>query len=431
MVSKRVLCLYVPRFRVVVERERRPELASGPLIVYRPGGRPVVAEACAEAAADGVVAGMLLSRALSYCPQAVTVPAEESYYAAANAELLRPLLALTPEVELGDLGLAFMSLAGLERLVGDEAAVAAYLTPQPPPLKGEGEPEGLGSPRIGIAGGRFAAEMAARYGGAAATLLAPGEERPFIAALPLEVLPAPDPEWREMHRRLRLLGLRRLGEVAALGQVAMQAQFGAAGLRAWRLAAAQPEALRPLPIPRQLVVKRQFGVSQVADDDAPGSREAAPALGPLLTLAEMEAALAEMVADLARLLRWEGWACVALRVAWQAEGEREQEREAPLKEPSAAPAALLAALRRCLGEAVQVAAVAVTGPVVELRLSAEALAPQVGKQMTLFEGRKQAARVERVARELQQRLGWAAICKVERLGPSHLEERTYAFRPVG
>jgi hypothetical protein len=107
---------------------------------------------------------------------------------------------------------------------------------------------------------------------------------------------------------------------------------------------------------------------------------------------------------------------------------------------------MLAAARRCLQEAMQEQAIAENrtadpfgklragfpsgGPLAELSLRAEALAPQAGKQMNLFAGRKPKGRLEQVALELRQRLGKDALCHVQLLAPNHLEERTYTFQPL-
>ncbi|HMO96768.1 MAG TPA: hypothetical protein PKD27_11675, partial [Tepidiformaceae bacterium] len=63
-------------------------------------------------------------------------------------------------------------------------------------------------------------------------VVAPGREPEFLSYVPIEVLPV-EPL---MHQRLRLLGLERVGQVAAIPLSAMQAQFGPDGKRAWDLA---------------------------------------------------------------------------------------------------------------------------------------------------------------------------------------------------
>jgi len=60
---------------------------------------------------------------------------------------------------------------------------------------------------------------------------------------------------------------------------------------------------------------------------------------------------------------------------------------------------------------------------------AEALAPQAGKQLTLFQKRKASQRLAQVGADLQKRLGQAVLYQVQTLGPSHLEERTFALAP--
>src|SRR3989449_10206204 len=61
----------------------------------------------------------------------------------------------------------------------------------------------------------------------------PGAEREFLSLRPLAVLPLDV----DTHRRLRQLGLRRLGDLTALPEEAVVAQFGREGRRLWRLAA--------------------------------------------------------------------------------------------------------------------------------------------------------------------------------------------------
>ncbi|NLE75498.1 MAG: hypothetical protein GX605_01940 [Chloroflexi bacterium] len=419
MRQERVLCLYVPHFRVLAERWRRPELATEPVVVHHGGKRPLVLEGCALAARSGVREGMLLSRALSLCPQATVLPADEEYYRRLHRESLLPLLRLTPEVSAPSLGLAFMEARGLERLVGDERALAHWVMQEWEGfagarglgLEGDGESP-AGEAQVGVAAGHFAAAMAAMHGGRPATLVAPGKEAAFLAPLSLEVLPAPDSDWREMLRRLRLLGLDTLGDVARLGRVAVQAQFGLPGLQAWRLAANDPQGAAVFP---------GAGVYRctLVLPEVEAGRQYEPAL---VSQGDLETALRALTEEVARGLRRDGWSSARLRVSWRVEARAEEAREMSLKEPSALAADLLGAARRCLPEAME-------GPVVELGVRAEALAPQAGKQLTLFQKRKAGQRLAQVGAELQKRLGRAVLYQVQTLGPSHLEERTFALAP--
>ncbi|NPV08246.1 MAG: hypothetical protein HPY83_09845 [Anaerolineae bacterium] len=427
MRQHRVLCLYVPQFRVLVERVRRPELTPVPVVIYDGGRRPVVVEGCGRAAEAGVREGMLLSRALSLCPQAVPVPADEDHYRQWHRESLAPLLRLTPEVASPSLGLAFMGVRGLDRLVGDERTLARLVLQEwrraAPGTSPEGDGEALLqergcdrlAARVGIAGGQFAAAMAARHGGRRICIVVPGKEMAFLAPLPLDVLPAPDSDWREMLRRLRLLGLHTLGDVAGLGRVAMQAQFGLPGLEAWRLATNDVSRTRGWSLFGGVEIYR----SSLLLPEVEAGRQFDPAL---VSCSDLETALGRLAEEVAGRLRREGWSCVSLRVMWQVESGEKESREVTLKEPTALAPAMADVARRCL-EGI------IGGPVVELGLRAEALAPQMGKQLTLFQKRKARQRLVQVAAELQKRLGKAALLRVQPLGSSYLEERTYAFAP--
>src|SRR5438105_13383449 len=66
----------------------------------------------------------------------------------------------------------------------------------------------------------------------AGAIVPAGAGAAFLANLSIEDLPVSV----EMRRRLRLFGLRTLGELARLPQGAVAAQFGAEGTRAWELA---------------------------------------------------------------------------------------------------------------------------------------------------------------------------------------------------
>jgi nucleotidyltransferase/DNA polymerase involved in DNA repair len=100
--------------------------------------------------------------------------------------------------------------------------------------------ESLLAPAIGIAAGKFPARTAARLVVPNhARYVAPGGEAALLAPLPVEVLPLE----AEMARRLRLLGIRTVGQFAALPTGAVLTQFGREGQRLHRLAHGRDEAV--------------------------------------------------------------------------------------------------------------------------------------------------------------------------------------------
>ncbi len=260
--------MFIRDFPVAIARRDRPELRGRAVII---GGSPdehAEVKACSiEAMLAGVRVGTTLRRALALCPSAVFLPLQEAQIAAEAERLLAVLRNHSPAVEVIAHGHAHIELGGLARLANlDEhtyladlhevlehtsglalhlgaadsvftahaAAVARALNEQIRAAVGApAETASRGRQR------RQAQDAAQRQmlrpaqaAASGAILVEDGEARAFLAALPVEILPlAP-----EVHQRLRLLGIERAGQVAELPFTAMQAQFGPAGARAWRLA---------------------------------------------------------------------------------------------------------------------------------------------------------------------------------------------------
>jgi len=284
-----------------------------------------------------------------------------------------------------------MRLRGLERLVGDEPAVARRVLAD---LREHRFPV-----RVGIANGRFSAEMAARATRGKSLVIPPGGEPALIKRFPVSVLPEPDSPWREMKRRLRLFGLYRLGEVAALGKMPMQAQFGKIGLEAWLMASGQASRLKPLPVPVEVMARRQFEPALEAWE-------------------EVRHAATQLAAELARDLQRQGIAAAFLDVTWETEGAGPGTMRTGLRQPTGSTSAIASLLVARLTGRLQ-------GPLAELTLRAEGLAREPNRQVSLFAPRKRDERLGRLARDLEERIGRPAIVKVAFLGASPLEERTY------
>ena len=91
--------------------------------------------------------------------------------------------------------------------------------------------------RLGIADDLFTAEQAARRSRVQeCEVVAEGGSAAYLQALPVEVLAADGAEGREAVSLLRRLGLRSLGDLAALPADAVQHRFGTYGTQVWRQA---------------------------------------------------------------------------------------------------------------------------------------------------------------------------------------------------
>jgi hypothetical protein len=258
----RLLYLDWPHLPLRLELARHP--IDSELIVL--GGHPwepgVVLDCSTAAARLGVRRGQPLGLAHNLVPEAVFLPADPDAYRSAFEAALEILGDFTPGIE-GEVGpahaafgQAFLGIEGLARLWGDEPVlvrrIVAAMAPRLP-----------GVPRAGIGNTRFGAQVAAVTGGGSAassgsataresdatrrsatlwgSAAARGGGAPFpfaaipvggveaeaafLAPLSIGLLPA-DPEIRD---RLRLFGLTRIGEFAALDRSAVLARFGAPG----------------------------------------------------------------------------------------------------------------------------------------------------------------------------------------------------------
>ena len=175
--------------------------------------------ACSAAARrDGVARGLKLREA-QYRSPALTVL---DYDAAVDVRLFEPVVreveTTVPGVQIVRPGTLAMRARGPARYYGGEDAAAHALL---------ATMTGLGVPgvRVGIADGPFAAEQAARTARATAVgIVAVGASADFIAPMPVRLVT--DARTTTLLNRL---GVRTLGEFAALPEADVRRRFGAAG----------------------------------------------------------------------------------------------------------------------------------------------------------------------------------------------------------
>ncbi len=216
-------CLIVNHFRARMELARRPQLADcAGMNVECSGRRAVVVDTLP--AIRGAVAGMRLSEARSLEPDAVLIEADEPYYRQAFERMLSALDAVSDEVEGAELGVAYVGLDGpaarRDELLG---AVPEHFRP-----------------RIGIGANKFTSFVAARVRRSSGATSVPHDAAAFLAPHPIGLLPCSS----GLLDDLRRLGLRSLGDVAAQQPNALLDRFGREGRRAWELASGIDE--RPL-----------------------------------------------------------------------------------------------------------------------------------------------------------------------------------------
>jgi protein ImuB len=234
-----IVCALLPRFQLTVAAGGRGELLQAPTaLAPAPGGVQVIGEVSLPAEAFGVHPGMRLGEALARCPRLMLVPPDPAGVADLWERLLVRMESVGAAVEPERPGLACFEADGLLRLHGGvegllAAARRALRTPA----------------RYGVAPSRFAAVAAATRARVRRPVIVAGgrdRARAFLASMPVALLRA-RPALAELPEALERLGVRTLGELAALPAAALADRFGPAGLLAHELSCGGDGALRPRP----------------------------------------------------------------------------------------------------------------------------------------------------------------------------------------
>ncbi|MDG4796538.1 DNA polymerase Y family protein [Micromonospora sp. WMMD1082] len=223
----RTLLLWCPDWPVLAAEIVDGVPATGPVAVLH-ANRVV---ACSERArAEGVRRGLRRREAQGRCPPLTVVDHDPGR----DARAFEPVVAAVEEVAVGveviRPGACALAARGPSRYLGGEEAAAERI------VEHVAQSCAVES-QVGIADGVFAAGLAARQG----RIVPPGGAPEFLAGQPVEALGRPD-----LADLLRRLGMRTLGDFAALPAGDVLARFGFDGALAHRLAAGRDD--RPLAV---------------------------------------------------------------------------------------------------------------------------------------------------------------------------------------
>jgi protein ImuB len=378
-----IACILIDGFELRAALLGRPRLMLRPAALAPSAGEePLLGPVTAIAEASGVRSGMRMGEALATCPELVLVDRDPARAEQEWEGLLRRLEDAGLSVEPAERGTVYFETRGVERLYGgvEKALLRA--------LKAVG-PEW--DPRAGAAARRFAALAAASVARPGQALLVgeASQARELLAPLPLELLPLQPRERAE----LRELGVRRLGELAALPAGAVAERLSADGREAWQLARGGSGAK---------VQARRLGEEIVEALAFP------EAVANELTLRRAFTALLDRVLERpergGRFIR-------KLALSAQLVGGGSWRRTATLREPSAEPAKIKAALAPKLVE--------LPAPVLELRLELVSLAEEVGEQLELLQaaGAEVDRRLRQGLRQVRASTGSGSVGQVVEVAP--------------
>jgi len=217
-----IVHLDLDAFFAAVEVLENPKLKGQPVVVGgRPSERGVVAAASYPARAFGIRSAMPMYRALQLCPQTVICSPRHRLYGRYSRQVMEILHETCPLVEQMSIDEAYLDLT--EQVdAWDEAVEIARR------LRERVLTEVRLSASLGVAANKLVAKVASDHdkpGGL--TVVRPGEEASFLAPLPVRVLWGVGPV---TERKLAVLGVRTVGELAALPETDLVRHLGQHGL---------------------------------------------------------------------------------------------------------------------------------------------------------------------------------------------------------
>jgi len=225
-VFQTILHLDLDAFFCAVEELRQPDLRGQPFAVGgRPGERGVVSSCSYAARRYGIRSGMPMAQAVRLLPGLKVVSGRHGVYGEMSDRVMERLRDVTPGIEQISIDEAFLDITGLR----EPPEILARR------LQAEIR-ERLGLPSsIGIASNKLVAKIATEVGKKAGkgdrppfglTIVPVGEERAFLAPLPMEMLWGVGPK---TSGKLAALGMRTIGDIAAWPETSLIEMFGEYG----------------------------------------------------------------------------------------------------------------------------------------------------------------------------------------------------------
>lgn len=346
-----VLCCRIPHFLIALACRHQSAWAGRPLALV--GSDDRLWAVSPEAQRCGVQVQMRPQQAQVYCPEVLLCELDVKASEAVQAELLATAAQWELPVEPLTWGAFYVDLHLVGKSAESVRPLAVELGQRVRTLCGEAL-----QPALGWDSGKFTAH-------AAAVQIAPGrvrlvdktDEVRFLTPLPVTLLPLPSLHMQQLH----WLGVRTLGQFAALPAAAVWQRFGAAGKLAQRWAQGKDD--RPV----HNAVPGTATVTAVTID--PPANQLHPVVGAVM--ASLQPALAQWAKALVGLRH--------LRLTLDFVAAADRSVDLTFVEPANQPARVQAALVQ------QLAAHVWPGEVQAVRWQALAVGELLAQQPTLFD----------------------------------------------
>jgi DNA polymerase-4 len=220
--SRTIFHVDMDAFFVSVEELFDPSLKGKPVVVGgQRGERGVVSAASYAARKFGVHSAMPLRTAARLCPQAVFVNGHPERYREYSHKVHEVLGHFSPVVEMASVDEAYLDMTGTDRLHGPPLRSADR-------LHAEMKSKTQLNCSVGIGTSRLIAKVSSAKAKPNGVLwVMPGQEARFLAPLDVGDIPGVG---KVMEEKLHGMGIRRVGDLAALEETDLAERFGKWGL---------------------------------------------------------------------------------------------------------------------------------------------------------------------------------------------------------
>jgi DNA polymerase-4/protein ImuB len=389
----KILCILLPHFPLKCERIRHPGSPERPaLVTYTVGSQKLVLDYSPEL--QGIQRDMPLQQALSAHGDIELLHADVPYYWSVFNGLLDALEKKSPLVEGNEPGDIYIGLDGLHLLYPDDDAVVNAIR--------EAIPAAFDA-RIGIAGGKFPAYLAALHCPPGGYKALNGDIAPFLKDLSCDLLPV-SLKSKEM---LHTFGLHTLGQVAALLPGPLQAQFGYEGKKLWEMANGEDDT----PLYPRLTEETV--------------EESATLPSVTTSLDVMLAALESLLSRAFTVFGPKGMGIRRITLWTRSWLSEHWECSIRFKEPVMSVKPALSRIKQVMENTPQ------PGPVEQVGMKITGLGRQHGRQRSLFSEVRAKDHLMDDIKQLEFRLGGPQLYKVVEVEPwSRIPERRYALKPL-
>lgn len=232
MFDRAILHIDLDAFYVSVELLRHPELRGKPLIIGGSSERGVVSSCSYEARRFGVRSAMPVRAALQLCPGATVLRGDMETYAKHSKIVTRIIAEAAPLFEKASIDEFYIDLSGMDKYFGcwkwSQELRRRIMSETGLPLT------------MALSVNKTVSKIGAGEAKPNGELLIPaGTERDFLAPLPVGKMPSIG---KETERKLALLGIRTIGQLAAMPPALLERDLGKHGLYIWKRAQGEDDS---------------------------------------------------------------------------------------------------------------------------------------------------------------------------------------------